>query len=84
MFLILQTTNASFIAQDRGSDYVGLAQARAAAIESCLQIALQEIRQGKSASSVEALLKDLDGQVHDRLVASISVAPLLVPGGRKE
>lgn len=79
MFLIIQTTNETFIASDGGREYRDLDEASAIAIEASSQIALSEIRAGKTASSVEVVLKDLDGRTLDRLVSAISVTRLFVP-----
>lgn len=76
MFLILQTTNTSFVSSDRGREYEDLDDARAAATEAALEIAREEIRGGKQSVAVEMLLKTPQGEVRDRLVASISIAAL--------
>jgi hypothetical protein len=79
MFLIIQTTNSTFKSSDGGCDYKNLEQAKAMAVEGCLQIAGDEIRAGQPVSSVEVILKDLDGRQHHRMAIAVSVASLFIP-----
>ncbi len=79
VFLTIQTTNSSFISRDEGHDYTSLDQAKAAAVESSLQIAGEEVRGGKTSCSVEAILTDRDGHQRHRLSVAVSVATLFSP-----
>ena len=74
----IQTTNSSFISSDGGSDYADLEQAKTAAVEGSLRIASDEIHAGKTACSVEVILRDLDGRQHHRMAIAVSVAPLFI------
>jgi hypothetical protein len=76
MFLILQTTNTSFVSSDGGRDYADLDAARTAATQAALEIAADEIRAGRPAVAVEAVLKTPAGKVEARLVTAIAVAQL--------
>jgi hypothetical protein len=83
MFLIIQTTNGSFESTDGGSDYANLDKAKAAAVKGSLLIASEEIHAGETVSSIDVILKDLDGRQHHRMAISVSVAPLFIPEDRK-
>jgi hypothetical protein len=83
MFLKIQTTNSTFISSDGGNDYADLEQAKTAAVEGSLRIAGDEIRAGKSACSVEVILRDLDGRQHHRMAIAVCVAPLFIREDRK-
>jgi hypothetical protein len=79
MFLTIHTINASFVSKDSGKDYATREDAHAAAVDVSLEIAAEEIRAGKNASSVEAVVKNSEGECVDRMVTAISVSPLLRP-----
>ena len=76
MFMILQTTNTSFASSDQGREYADLDAARTAAAQAAVEIAADEIRAGRNAVAVEAVLKTREGKVEARLVTAITVAQL--------
>jgi hypothetical protein len=78
-FIIIQTTNASFHSTDEGSNYQNLNQAKSVALGATLDIARDEILAGNTVVSVDVVLKDLDGLPFDRMVVTVSVAPLFFP-----
>jgi hypothetical protein len=83
MFLIIQTTNASFISSDRGREYTDLGEAKAAAVEAALDIVRDETRKGGTANGVEVVIKNLDGRQLVRLAVAASVSPLFISGERQ-
>ena len=77
----IKAVNYEFASRDDGADYDTPDLAMAAGVRSALQIASDEVIEGRPSAAVEINIEREDGATVRRSVLSLSVSPLLVPVG---
>ena len=75
--LFITTLNASFQSKDEGVDYDRPEDALSAGVNGALEIARDEIIQGKKNVAVDVCIEQEDGKVILRSIVAVSVSPLL-------